>query len=289
MMGSKKVKTTQTNKPIYSAEIGGAANNITNAYNASQPAVANLTSNLGQASQSLFDRYKSGGDPATSAASDYIVRTLGQDPQSNPFLEQQIALTNDNTRRAIQTQLGTRGGIGGSAERQIVSRELGNNELAARYADFDRTRQLQAQAAGMAPSIAAAGYLPLEQAAQYGTQGALLPSQLAAIQGAGIGGLLGQYQDIRGTQKQSGGLLGQILGSAAQLGSSAIMACDIRLKENIARIGKTPGGVPLYRFDYIGGDKGVIGPMAHEVAILQPDALGPEIDGYMTVNVGALQ
>jgi hypothetical protein len=69
----------------------------------------------------------------------------------------------------------------------------------------------------------------------------------------------------------------------------AAMACDERLKENIEWIGLTPAGLPVYKFDYIGGARGVIGPMAQEVAVLQPEALGPVIDGYMTVIPGALQ
>ena len=214
------------------------------------------------------------------------MRTLGDNGEGNPFLDRMVADTSDSLSRRIRTQLGTRGGIGGSVERDIVSGNLADSELAMRYQDFDRRRQLQSQAAGMAPGVSAAGYLPLQMGAELGAQGAMLPLQAGALNAASIGGLLGQYQDTKSRTVQSGGLLGQILASATQ---AAVMACDVRLKENIERIGMTPGGVPLYRFDYRGGDKGVIGPMAHEVAILQPDALGPTIEGYMTVLPGKLQ
>jgi hypothetical protein len=222
-MGKRKTTSTQTNKPIYSGEIEGAARTQQDAYNQAQPAISQFANNAGAASQSLFDRYQNGGDPATAAASDFITRTLGADPQNNPFLDQMIAQTGDSTRRAIQTQLGTRGGIGGSAERDIVSRNLANQELSARYSDFDRTRQMQMQAAGMAPGIAAAGYLPLQQAMQSGQAGAMLPLQASALNSASIGGLLGQYQDVKGTQTQSGGLLGQILSGFLQGGLGSII------------------------------------------------------------------
>jgi hypothetical protein len=222
-MGKQKSTSTQTNKPIYAAEVEGAARTQQDAYNQAQPAISQFSNNAGAASQSLFDRYQNGGDPATAAASDFITRTLGADPQNNPFLDQMVAQTGDNTRRAIQTQLGTRGGIGGSAERDIVSRNLANQELSARYSDFDRTRQMQMQAAGMAPGVAAAGYLPLQQAMESGQAGAMLPLQASLANSAGIGGLLGQYQDVKGKQTQSGGLLGQILSGFLQGGLGSII------------------------------------------------------------------
>ena len=117
----------------------------------------------------------------------------------------------------------------------------------------------------------------------------MLPIQAGALNAASIGGLLGQYQDTRTNTVQSGGLLGSILSAAAQAGMSAAMACDIRLKENIERIGEPPEGLPVYRFDYIDGPRDMIGPMAHEVAEMQTEALGPVIDGYMTVIPARLQ
>ena len=213
-MGKRRTTTTQTNKPIYSAEIGGAARNIADAYSGSRGAVDAVSNNLGRVSQSLFDRYNAGGDPATQAASQYITNTLQAGSGSNPYLQRMIDDTSDSVRRRIQTQLGTRGGIGGSAERDIVSGNLADSELALRYQDFNNAEARRMQAAGMAPGIAQAGYLPLQMATQAGTAGAMLPSQLAALQGAGIGGLLGQYQDVRGRTTQSGGMLGSLLGSA---------------------------------------------------------------------------
>lgn len=75
---------------------------------------------------------------------------------------------------------------------------------------------------------------------------------------------------------------------AAGLASSAAMAfSDRRLKEDIARIGDT-GALGLYRFRYIGDHKARIGVMADEVAIHHPEALGPVIGGYSTVDYARL-
>jgi hypothetical protein len=282
-----KRKSTQENRPIYEGQILGAADQAQQAYAQAQPMIAQTSQSLGNVSQDLFNRYAQGGDPATQAASNYIVETLGNNQAGNPYLDQMVADTSDSLQRRIQTQLGTRGGIGGSAERNIVASQLADAELGLRFNDFDRRRQLQAGAAQMAPGISAAGYLPAQMGAQFGTQAAMLPLQGSAANAGTIGGLLGQYQNQKTTQ--SGGLLESILGGAFQLGSAALMGCDIRIKENIVPVGHTPKGVPLYRFDYIGGAKGIVGPMAQEVAIMQPEALGPVLGGYMTVDVGALR
>lgn len=218
-MGSKKIKTKETNKPIYGAQIEGAAGTISDAYKQAQPAISQLTSNLGTASQSLFDQYAA-GDPTINAAKGYVTDTLAMEPGANPYLDDMIALTGDNTRRAIQTQLGTRGGIGGSAERDIVSRALSQAELGTRYQDYGDTMARKAQAAGMAPGLVAGGLIPLEAGARYGEAGAMLPLQAANAQGAGIGGLLGQYQTRTGEQKQSGGFLQDLLMSGLSAAGS---------------------------------------------------------------------
>jgi len=84
--------------------------------------------------------------------------------------------------------------------------------------------------------------------------------------------------------KQQGSLFDKVL-AAAQL---AAMASDRRLKTNVERVGELPDGLSLYAYDYVWGGPRQVGVMADEVAALRPDALGPIIFGFATVNYGAL-
>jgi hypothetical protein len=102
--------------------------------------------------------------------------------------------------------------------------------------------------------------------------------------GLGAGGLVADAGQYSKGSAGSGGGLGSFLG--------ALLACDIRLKDNVELVGTLPGGLSLYAFDYIPGhglpEGRHVGPMAHEVAEKQPQALGPKIDGYLTIDPAKL-
>ncbi len=87
------------------------------------------------------------------------------------------------------------------------------------------------------------------------------------------------------TQKQSGGVGGQVLGAALQ--AAPMLFSDRRLKTDIKRVG-THGKLPLYSFRYIYDDRPRTGVMADEVAIHNPEALGPEVNGFATVDYSKL-
>ncbi len=59
---------------------------------------------------------------------------------------------------------------------------------------------------------------------------------------------------------------------------------DIRLKENIRHVGSTNEGLPIYLYNYKGGNQMHMGVMAQDVAAMQPNALGPIVEGYGTVD-----
>jgi hypothetical protein len=207
-MGKRKTKTEQTNKPIYSAEIGGAATNAQNAYTQAQPMVNELSNNLGQVSNNLFGDFQRDGN-AIGSANRFLVGQLEGDPAQNPYLDQIVNQTNDAARNQMQARLARTGNSGGSDYTNIITRALAENEGGLRYNDFNNTMNRRMQAAGMSA-------MPTQAAAQFGQQGAMLPLQAGALNAATIGGLLGQYQDVRGTQVQNGGLggmLGGILGA----------------------------------------------------------------------------
>ena len=59
----KKTKTTQTNKPIYSAQIEGAASNLNDTYAQQMPKVQGYADQIGGLTGDILSRYQQ-GDPA---------------------------------------------------------------------------------------------------------------------------------------------------------------------------------------------------------------------------------
>ena len=55
-----------------------------------------------------------------------------------------------------------------------------------------------------------------------------------------------------------------IISGAGQVGAAAIAASDRRLKENISQVGKSPKGINVYEFNYIGSPQRFRGAMADE-------------------------
>ena len=98
--------------------------------------------------------------------------------------------------------------------------------------------------------------------------------------GLGAGGVLGGAGQVSQSKEKEGKSgLGNALGIGATLLSS-----DPRLKKNIKKLGEYEDGLGIYQYDYIDGSGPHIGVMADEVKCLRPEALGPTIDGYMTVD-----
>lgn len=83
--------------------------------------------------------------------------------------------------------------------------------------------------------------------------------------------------------KQSGGILGQVVGAAS---TAASLFSDPRLKRDVKYLGEREDGLGVYSYNYIWNPEYIrhVGVMADEVRDRKPEALGPEIDGFMTVN-----
>jgi hypothetical protein len=81
-----------------------------------------------------------------------------------------------------------------------------------------------------------------------------------------------------------------------QLGGSAMMMSDIRLKENIKPVGVMANGLTLYSFEYVdevkshplAGEGIHVGVMAQEVEQVFPYAVKTLNDGYKVVDYGLL-
>lgn len=212
-----KNKTKSTNKPVYEQQITGAANSITNAYNQAAPGLQAGADKFGGILNSVLDRYNA-GDPNVDAARKYNAdvlsgRYLGE---GNPYLQAMIDQTGNDVSNGVSASLGTRGLTGGSAHSGIVARELAKNSTALRYGDYGAERDRMGQAVSQVPGIIAAENGILDPAFQ-AYDAMQQPVRAAAGYGSSIGGLLGQYQNTKTTQKGSlAGLLAQLAGNAAQ-------------------------------------------------------------------------
>jgi hypothetical protein len=98
--------------------------------------------------------------------------------------------------------------------------------------------------------------------------------------GLGAGGLIADTGKQEKEKKKPG--MGGFLGQAA----AGFAKSDERLKTDITPVGKNPDGLTVYQYRYKGEPGVFIGVMAQEVAERKPEALGPIVDGYMTVDYG---
>lgn len=99
-----------------------------------------------------------------------------------------------------------------------------------------------------------------------------------------VAGLINQdYQNRLGAWQQQQAQTGSILGGLFGLGSSMIMASDIRVKTDIQRVGTLDNGLPVFTFRYIWGGPVQIGLMAQDVQKVHPHAVH-DVDGILHVN-----
>jgi outer membrane immunogenic protein len=95
----------------------------------------------------------------------------------------------------------------------------------------------------------------------------------------------------------AGGYVGGNAGGAwgddanAAYGSSGIIVLsDVRLKHEIAFVGRRPDGLGIYRYKYLWSDTVYVGVMAQEVALVHPDAVVRDpLTGYMSVDYSRLR
>lgn len=214
-MGLSGSKQTTTTKSAYEPQVMGAFNTLSGTYGQQAPKIAGYADQIGGLIPNMLEKYQ-GGNPAVNAAQNYITTTLGQNPGQNPFLDQMIDRTGQDTANSIRATMGTRGLTGGTAMQDILSRNLSRQAGDMRYNDWNAGQQRQAQAAGMAPGVAAADTIqiaPLLAAAQ---QAGSMPMDAASQYAQGVGGLLGQYGTNTTKKNPSiGGILGSLLGGFA--------------------------------------------------------------------------
>jgi Chaperone of endosialidase len=64
---------------------------------------------------------------------------------------------------------------------------------------------------------------------------------------------------------------------------------DVRLKENVVRIGTIRHGLPFYTFNYVGRAERYAGVMAQDVLPIMPEAVSVADDGFYRVDYHRLR
>lgn len=282
-MGKKKSKQETGPSKFAQPYIQQGANAVQSAYQANQPNIANISQILQDNTASVVGSTLN--NPGLAAAGAYNADVLGGKYLSgNPNLEGVIDNTNSDVTNRVQAAIGSRGGAGGSAQAQILARELAKNEGNLRYQDYATERGYQDKAVGNATALSGAYDNNIQALLQYLTGSATIPQSGADSYAQAIGSLLGNYTS---TTKQNSGIDNflNLAGTAAKIGS---VASDRRLKTEITKIGSFPDGLGIYSYRYKAGGPMHMGVMADEVAEIRPHALGPTVEGYQTVQYGAL-
>ena len=73
-------------------------------------------------------------------------------------------------------------------------------------------------------------------------------------------------------------------GGAGNAVNAVTAMSDIRLKEKIEKAGKSPSGIPIYVFSYIGDNRRYEGAMAQDLISMGIDAVETQESGYYSVD-----
>jgi len=128
------------------------------------------------------------------------------------------------------------------------------------------------QARGIQQAGLAEGYRDFIEEREFGAN--QVKQMIGALSGAPIRSYGEERTGYTTTPVAGPSMFGQVAGAFTAMNS------DIRLKEDINLIGKSPSGINIYNFKYKGDDKTYQGVMAHQV----PQASFVGDDGYLKVN-----
>lgn len=172
-------------------------------------------------------------------------------------------------------------GLAGSQQLGALGQQGFAQQLAAAQARQGLGQGLYGMGAGTAQQLAALGT---------GAQGAALTgaqAQLAAGQAqqqtaqAGLQALYNQFLQQQAYPYQAAQFLANIAtGTGALSGSTQTavtpggLLSDVRMKENIRKVGETFDKQPIYSYNYKGDDKTQMGMLAQEVEQKHPEAVG---------------
>lgn len=216
-------------------------------------------------------------------------------------------------RLANQGRLGVRTNMfGGTPEALAMEKAQAEARNQAMLAAMQQAQAEQAQQAALggqflqqsyapqaallsafAPSLDVASMADVarRQQGEYDLETALANLSGAVGQQAALGELYGSMFG------GAGSLLGSLTGGTADVISSLIAnwpPSDVRLKENITKVGSLDSGINLYTWNWneegkrLAGDTPTVGVLAQEVQQVMPEAVTRGDHGYLTVNYSKL-
>ena len=200
-------------------------------------------------------------------------------------------------RQGIENVLGQGRYLDSVADTSARLRQAGFESGASRFAQ-DRASQLQGattqigalqaasqglqaygqNARGIEQAGLAEGYRDFIEKREY--PAGQIRQMVGALSGAPIRSYGEERSGTVGTPVGGPSIFGQIAGA----GLSAYAMSDIRMKEDIKLVGKSPMGINIYNFRYKGDDKKYQGVMAHQV----PQASEVDDNGYLMVDYSKL-
>ena len=77
-------------------------------------------------------------------------------------------------------------------------------------------------------------------------------------------------------------------GQGLSMYGSLKAASDYELKENVKHVGKSPSGIHVYEFNYLGENTRYRGAMAQDVMFKVPEAVSEMDNGYLGINYNLL-
>lgn len=208
----------------------------------------------------------------------------------NEFLDPQWQRQSD----ALNTQLANQGIQPGSTAYTNAQKDFSNQRQSAydqSYLDSYNTGQQAALTQRNQPINEISALLSGSQVSQPNfsqtpTPG-VAPTDVIGATGQSLAqqnvGYQGQLATNMGVNSGLFGLGSSALGAAGTaLGGWA--KSDIRLKENVKRVGTADNGLPLYLFNFKGDNRPQMGLVAQDVIKVRPEAVSMQPDGYMAVH-----
>ncbi len=213
------------------------------------------------------------------------------------------AAQSQSSNKAYDFLQGQFGGLTGQAQsgtnaiQALLSGDTSGFDAYKKATGFDA--QAEQGSRGVTGNAAAGGLL------RSGASGKALQSYGQNLQNQASGDYLSRLQGLADTGFKAGSLIG---GAGQQSTSSqesskgkggigdifmsalpAIAASDRRLKRNIVKLGTLENGLNVYKYNYLSDPIVHMGVMADEVAQIMPEALGPVILGYNTVDYSKIE